>query len=28
MNTWQTSLPPDAPNRFVVNIQPEQVPLL
>ncbi|MGZ5127468.1 MAG: ABC transporter permease, partial [Burkholderiales bacterium] len=23
--TWRTSLPPDAPNRFVVNIQPDQV---
>jgi putative ABC transport system permease protein len=23
--TWRTSLPPDAPNRFIVNIQPEQV---
>lgn len=22
---WRTSLPPDAPNRFVVNIQPEQI---
>jgi putative ABC transport system permease protein len=25
LQAWQTSLPPDAPNRFVVNIQPEQV---
>ncbi|MGZ5146871.1 MAG: ABC transporter permease, partial [Burkholderiales bacterium] len=23
--TWRTSLPPDAPNRFIVNIQPDQV---
>lgn len=22
---WQQSVPPDAPNRFVINIQPEQV---
>lgn len=22
--TWQSKLPPDAPNRFIVNIQPEQ----
>jgi putative ABC transport system permease protein len=25
---WQTSLPPNAPNRFIVNIQPDQVPAL
>ncbi|MEN3355612.1 MAG: putative transport system permease protein [Betaproteobacteria bacterium] len=25
LNAWRTSLPPDAPNRFVVNIQPDQV---
>jgi putative ABC transport system permease protein len=25
---WQRSLPPDAPNRFIVNIQPDQVPAL
>ena len=25
IEAWQTSLPPDAPNRFIVNIQPEQV---
>lgn len=22
--TWQNSVPPDAPNRFIINIQPEQ----
>jgi putative ABC transport system permease protein len=22
--TWKRSVPPDAPNRFVINIQPEQ----
>jgi putative ABC transport system permease protein len=25
VRAWQTSLPPEAPNRFIVNIQPEQV---
>jgi putative ABC transport system permease protein len=25
LNAWQTSLPPDAPNRFLVNIQDDQV---
>jgi putative ABC transport system permease protein len=25
LRTWQESLPPDAPNRFIVNIQPDQV---
>jgi putative ABC transport system permease protein len=25
LRTWQASLPPDAPNRFVINIQPDQV---
>jgi putative ABC transport system permease protein len=25
LQAWQTSLPPDASNRFIVNIQPEQV---
>lgn len=24
VRTWQHSVPPDAPNRFVINIQPEQ----
>ncbi len=28
LQTWRTSLPPDAPNRFVVNLQAEQVPAL
>jgi putative ABC transport system permease protein len=28
LNTWRTSLPPDAPNRFIVNIQPDQAPTL
>lgn len=23
--SWQQSLPPDAPNRFVINMQPEQI---
>jgi putative ABC transport system permease protein len=23
---WQQTLPPDAPNRFLINIQPDQVP--
>jgi putative ABC transport system permease protein len=26
MRAWQTTLPPEAPNRFVVNIQPGEVP--
>ena len=26
--SWQSSLPPDAPNRFVINIQPDQLPQL
>lgn len=26
LNTWQTSLPVDAPNRFVINIQADQMP--
>lgn len=25
MNTWQASLPDDAPNRFMINIQPQEV---
>jgi putative ABC transport system permease protein len=25
LRTWQESLPPAAPNRFIVNVQPEQV---
>ena len=25
LRTWRESLPPDAPNRFIVNIQPDQV---
>jgi putative ABC transport system permease protein len=25
LRTWRDSLPPDAPNRFIVNIQPDQV---
>jgi putative ABC transport system permease protein len=28
LESWQQSLPPDAPNRFLVNIQPDQVPAL
>lgn len=28
LQLWQTSLPEDAPNRFIVNIQPDQVPAL
>jgi putative ABC transport system permease protein len=26
LKNWQTSLPADAPNRFVINIQTEQIP--
>jgi len=26
INSWQASLPVDAPNRFVINIQPDQIP--
>jgi putative ABC transport system permease protein len=25
LRTWRASLPPDAPNRFIINIQPDQV---
>lgn len=25
---WQSALPPDAPNRFVINIQPNQLPAM
>ena len=25
LSSWQSRLPPDAPNRFVINIQPDQV---
>lgn len=25
MNTWQASMPEDAPNRFLINIQPQEV---
>jgi putative ABC transport system permease protein len=28
LDLWQRSLPPDAPNRFIVNVQPDQVPAL
>lgn len=28
MQSWQSTLPPEAPNRFVINIQPDQVQLL
>jgi putative ABC transport system permease protein len=28
LRTWRDSLPPDAPNRFIVNIQPDQVELI
>lgn len=28
LQLWQDSLPPDAPNRFIVNIQKDQVPAL
>ena len=26
LNTWQRQIPPDAPNFFLVNIQPDEVP--
>ena len=25
LRAWQTSLPPDAPNRFIINIKPDQL---
>lgn len=28
LKNWQTSLPADAPNRFVINIQAEQIPAI
>ncbi|MDR2874806.1 MAG: hypothetical protein LBV44_02610 [Methylobacillus sp.] len=28
MHNWQSTLPPDAPNRFVINILPEQIPAI
>ena len=28
LQLWEASLPPDAPNRFIVNIQQEQIPAL
>jgi putative ABC transport system permease protein len=28
LDLWQRSLPPDAPNRFIVNVQQEQIPAL
>ena len=28
LQLWQTSLPRDAPNRFIVNIQPDQIAVL
>ncbi|MGB4812555.1 MAG: FtsX-like permease family protein [Methylophilaceae bacterium] len=28
MQSWQSSLPADAPNRFIINIQAAQVPLI
>jgi putative ABC transport system permease protein len=28
INSWQASLPEDAPNRFVINIQQAQIPLV
>ena len=28
LDLWQRSLPPDAPNRFIVNVQPDQIPTL
>jgi len=28
LQSWQGKLPPDTPNRFIVNIQPDQLPAL
>ncbi len=28
LSSWQSALPPDAPNRFLINIQPNQLPAL
>ncbi|BCB27810.1 inner membrane transport permease [Sulfurimicrobium lacus] len=28
LHSWQTTLPHDAPNRFIINIQPQQLPAL
>jgi putative ABC transport system permease protein len=28
IDSWRASLSPDAPNRFVINIQPDQIPAL
>ncbi|HSF48981.1 MAG TPA: FtsX-like permease family protein, partial [Burkholderiales bacterium] len=28
LRSWQASIPPDAPNRFIVNIQPDQLAAL
>lgn len=28
MQAWQSSLPADAPNRFIINIQADQIPVL
>lgn len=28
VSAWRAAAPPDAPNRFVINVQPDQVPLV